>query len=276
MCLKGDFMKRIVTIILTISIMFVMCFGTTSAFAIDPASVEAFSEFKCLEAPASVDADALGKTSIKVSWDEVDGAEGYIVYSYNSKTDSYNEVARVDADKTSYTKKGLSSGTKKSYKVAAYVYDVDGNVVESVKSDKASATTEQDSVEEFMETAKSRLGKPYVGGAAGPNAFDCSGFVYWVVKNSDTCKVKMSRGSAQGEYSQIRKYDIGTTSLSAAKPGDILFFGSSKGNIWHVGIYYGGGKQIHAFSTWGKVAISPVSMSTSNKRLVAICRLPME
>ena len=144
------------------------------------------------------------------------------------------------------------------------------------KSDKASATTDKsDSVETLIDKAESKLGRPYVSGAAGANSFDCSGFVHWVFKTSDVSPVKFSRSSAQGIYSNLRKYDIGSTSLANARRGDMLFFGSSKSNIWHTSIYYGNSKQIHAFSTWGRVAVNPVSMSTSNKKLVAIVRLPM-
>lgn len=273
--------NRALVSVLTIALLVTMCFGTTAAFA-DTAyelsfeSFEAYDNIVTLETPESVTAKALGKTSIKVSWSAAEGAEGYNLYTYSSSSEKYVKTASLDSDTLSYTVKNLSAGTSKSFKVTSFVSDADGNIIESEKSSKASASTEADSVEEFLDTAESRLGKPYVSGAAGPNAFDCSGFVYWVIKNSDTVKVKISRSSAQGEYSQLKKYDIGTTNLSAAKPGDILFFGSGKGNIWHVGIYYGGGKQIHAFSTWGKVAVSPVSMSTSNKRLVAIVRLPMK
>lgn len=270
--------RRLSVSLLSCLIMISMCFGTTAAFAdtSDELVFEAFDNIVSVTSPEGVTAKALGKTAIRVSWKEAEGAEGYIVYSYSSSSESYRAAATVDADTLSYTAKDLSPGTKKIYRVTSFVKDADGNIIESEKSGKASAVTEEDSVKEFLSTARTRLGKPYVSGAAGPNAFDCSGFVYWVIKNSDTCNVRISRSSAQGEYAQLRKYDIGSSSLSSAKPGDILFFGSSRSNIWHVGIYTGNGNQIHAFSTWGKVAVSPVSMSTSNKRLVAIARLPMK
>lgn len=254
-------------------VMLTMCFGTTAAFADDIISDEAEYEVIGIEAPINVSAKAMGSSSIRLSWDETEGADGYIVYTY--KNGSYVKTKTVDSD-VKYVLRNLDPGTKKTFKVTAYTKDVDGNIIESEMSEKASAATDRSPIEEFLATARTRLGCPYVSGGAGSRVFDCSGYVYWVVKNSDAVKVKMSRSSAQGEYAQVRKYDIGTTKLSAAKPGDIIFYGHGKSSIGHVGIYFGNGNQIHAFSTWGKVSISPVSMSTSNKRIVAIVRLPMK
>lgn len=37
----------------------------------------------------------------------------------------------------------------------------------------------------MVKAAISKLGAPYVSGAKGPNKFDCSGLVYWAVKEVD-------------------------------------------------------------------------------------------
>lgn len=66
-----------------------------------------------------------GKTSVKLSWTKAQGADRYIVRLYNSKTDSYEDVAKVKG--TSYTVKNLSSGKK--YKLAVRVcVEENGNV----------------------------------------------------------------------------------------------------------------------------------------------------
>lgn len=228
-----------------------------------------------LEAPQDVGAKAVSDSAIRISWDRVADADGYKIYRYNSSKEKYTCIKTVDADTTSYKNTGLFAETKKSYKVAAYTKD-GSRVYVGYKSDKASATTDKaEGVDALMDKARSKLGCAYVSGAAGPSSFDCSGYVHWVFKTSGVSSVKFSRSSAQGIYSSIKKYDIGSTSLSKARKGDILFFGSGKSNIWHTSIYYGNSKHIHAFSTWGRVAINPVSMSTTNKKLVAIVRLPM-
>lgn len=229
-----------------------------------------------LEAPDSIRAKAVSDSTIKISWDKVEDADGYKVYRYNSSKEKYTCIKTVSAGTTAYKNTGLSAETKKSYKVAAYTKEGSRTYI-GYRSDKASATTDKSQgVEALLDKAESKLGCAYVSGAAGPNSFDCSGFVHWVFKNSGVSSVKFSRSSAQGIYSSLKRYDIGSTSLANARKGDILFFGSGKSNIWHTSIYYGNSKQIHAFSTWGRVAVNPVSMSTSNKKLVAIVRLPMK
>jgi murein DD-endopeptidase MepM/ murein hydrolase activator NlpD len=90
--------------------------------------------------------------------------------------------------------------------------------------------------------ANKHLGKPYVFGANGPNAFDCSSFVCWVYTYSGV--YNMPRTTAQGIYNQ-------TTPIpsSEAKPGDIIFFTgtySPPNAVSHVGIYVGNNTMIHA------------------------------
>ena len=89
--------------------------------------------------------------------------------------------------------------------------------------------------------AYSRLGCPYKWGAAGPNAFDCSGLVQW-------CYAKAGKSLP---HSSGALASCGTrVSISSAKPGDILW------KPGHVGIYIGGGKYIHAPHTGDVVKIS--------------------
>lgn len=104
---------------------------------------------------------------------------------------------------------------------------------------------------EVIAYAKTLLGKPYVWGAQGPNSFDCSGFTYYVFKNS--ANITLPRTSQdQSTY--------GTTiSKKNLKVGDLVFFdtsGSNSGNVSHVGIYIGSNQFIHASSSKGKVVIS--------------------
>lgn len=274
------------TILLTLALIFTMCFGTTSAFAADSAKFVLSSEDTAaaedgagmfeLTSPTGVTAKAQGQKSIKVSWKSVDGADGYKVYCYSASSDEYKAIKTVSAGTTSYTHKGLEPDTTKAYKVAAYVEDVDGNTIVGTKSDKAKATTEDSKgAEKVMELAKSKLGCAYVSGASGPNAFDCSGFVWYVYNKTGAGKMSFSRSSAQGEYNQIKKYSIGSN-LSNAKPGDILFFSYSggTGGICHTGIYAGNNTVIHAANPRKGVCMSNLSSySSCGQRVCAIVRL---
>lgn len=68
--------------------------------------------------PTSLKATSVDYNKVKLNWKKVSGASGYKVYQYNAKTKKYTEIATVKG--TSYTKSGLTTGTKYSYKVRAY------------------------------------------------------------------------------------------------------------------------------------------------------------
>jgi cell wall-associated NlpC family hydrolase len=85
-----------------------------------------------------------------------------------------------------------------------------------------------------IKTALSKVGSPYVYGAAGPNSFDCSGLTSFAYRAAGIELPRTSRDQAT----------VGTpVSRSALKPGDLVFFYSP---ISHVGLYIGGGKMVHA------------------------------
>lgn len=93
------------------------------------------------------------------------------------------------------------------------------------------------------------LGKPYVYGASGPNAFDCSGLTQYVYN-------RFGVGLSRTTYTQVNQ---GTkVEKSNLQPGDLVFFNTS-GSISHVGIYVGGGEFIHAPRTGKPVMISSLS-----------------
>ena len=95
-----------------------------------------------------------------------------------------------------------------------------------------------DSRKALLSILMAQLGKPYVSGAAGPNAFDCSGLVLWVyhqIGNSKPTWHHTDEQAAEGKE----------ITAAEALPGDCIYFGV-KGDLGHVGIYIGDGKFIHA------------------------------
>jgi len=87
------------------------------------------------------------------------------------------------------------------------------------------------------------LGKPYVWGGSGPNVFDCSGFVSFVLNNAGI-SVNVGRQTATGLYNLSTRVHP-----SEAKPGDLIFFHSTYSTprpVSHVGIYIGNGQMAHA------------------------------
>ena len=105
-------------------------------------------------------------------------------------------------------------------------------------------------VEGLIAAAESRLGCPYVRGAKGPNSFDCSGFVYWCLKQAGVKQSYMTsvRWRTCSKYTRI-------TDMGELKRGDILVFSGKSSSTGHVGIYMGGGKMIDAGSSAGCVVI---------------------
>ena len=92
--------------------------------------------------------------------------------------------------------------------------------------------------------AERHLGTPYVFGANGPNAFDCSSYVCWVFTHSGI--YHLPRTTAQGIFNQSTPIPP-----SEAQRGDLIFFTgtfSTTRTVTHVGIYTGDGFMIHAGS----------------------------
>lgn len=121
--------------------------------------------------------------------------------------------------------------------------------------------TDKNSVEKILDEAFKLLGIKYVWGAIGPDKFDCSGFVLYVIEKS--LNVKLPRVS-----SDMAAYKDDKVSFNNLQRGDLVFFDTlSKGRVSHVGIYIGDNKFIHASSgsKTKKVTISEFDTYYKNK-----------
>jgi cell wall-associated NlpC family hydrolase len=88
-----------------------------------------------------------------------------------------------------------------------------------------------------IKRAAAQRGKPYRWGATGPRAFDCSGYVTYVMKGvgiKNLPRTSSAMGSKAKRVSKAHK-----------KVGDLVFFHSG-GHVYHVGIYAGHGKIWHS------------------------------
>ena len=90
---------------------------------------------------------------------------------------------------------------------------------------------------DLISIAYKYLGVPYVWGGQTPSGFDCSGFVSYVYREAYGVNIGGWTVPQENSGTQI--------SVSAAQPGDLLFWGS-RGGTYHVAIYLGGGQYIHA------------------------------
>ncbi|MEV4368405.1 MULTISPECIES: C40 family peptidase [unclassified Nonomuraea] len=104
-----------------------------------------------------------------------------------------------------------------------------------------------------LKAAVSKLGRPYVWGAEGPDTFDCSGLVQWAYGQAG---VRMPRVTHQQWVAGPQ------VPLAQAQPGDLIFWRNdptNPGYISHVAIYWGNGKVLQAPRTGDVVKISPLS-----------------
>ncbi len=99
--------------------------------------------------------------------------------------------------------------------------------------------------------AEHQLGKPYLWGGTGPDAFDCSGLVMMAYRAAG---IDIPRTSQQQWAAGPR------ISASQVQPGDLVFFAGSDGtptSPGHVGLVIGGGLMIEAYATGFPIRIAP-------------------
>ncbi len=91
--------------------------------------------------------------------------------------------------------------------------------------------------------AEQQLGKPYLWGGTGPDAFDCSGLVMMAYR---------AAGISIERTSQMQWATEQQVPASQVQPGDLVFFAGSDGTVTspgHVGLVIGNGKMIEAYAT---------------------------
>ncbi|MFE9651652.1 C40 family peptidase [Micromonospora sp. NPDC006431] len=98
-----------------------------------------------------------------------------------------------------------------------------------------------------IKTACAQVGDPYVWGATGPNAFDCSGLTQYAYK---------AAGISLTHFTGAQWNEGRAVSRSDARPGDLVFFYS---DLHHVGLYLGNGMMVHAPRTGKPVQVTKIS-----------------
>jgi peptidoglycan DL-endopeptidase CwlO len=108
----------------------------------------------------------------------------------------------------------------------------------------------------MLRAAMSRVGMPYVWGAAGPTSFDCSGLVQWSFAQAG---IVMPRVAADQALTGP------AVPVSQLKPGDLLFYHTdptAPTYISHVAIYLGNGWMIQAPETGENVQVVPADFGS--------------
>jgi cell wall-associated NlpC family hydrolase len=103
-------------------------------------------------------------------------------------------------------------------------------------------------VDRALRVAKRQLGDRYRYGAAGPDAFDCSGLVYFATHRAGFHRVPRTSSQQSRFMDRVKRKRM--------RPGDFVFF-TGRSGVYHVGFYAGrrDGRRVvvHAPSTGSRV-----------------------
>jgi len=104
-----------------------------------------------------------------------------------------------------------------------------------------------DGAKAAIDFARKQLGEPYVWGAAGPDAWDCSGLTMMAWRQG---------GISLPHYSAAQYQQTKHITAAQLKAGDLVFWGTSPNTIHHVALYIGNGQIIQAPHTGDVVKVS--------------------
>jgi peptidoglycan DL-endopeptidase CwlO len=116
----------------------------------------------------------------------------------------------------------------------------------------------------FLKAAVSRVGMPYVWGAAGPASFDCSGLVQWSLAQAGVVMPRVAADQARAGPA---------VPVGRLQPGDLLFYHTdptAPDYISHVAIYLGQGLMIQAPQPGLDVQIVPVDLGSEFAGAIAV------
>jgi len=120
-----------------------------------------------------------------------------------------------------------------------------------------SLVTPNSAVATAINFAQGQLGKPYLFGGTGPDAFDCSGLVMMAYRAAG---INIPRTSEE-QWAELPHVPAGNI-----EPGDLVFFAGSDGtptSPGHVGLVIGRNKMIQAYATGFPIQISTFGTPTS-------------
>ncbi len=164
---------------------------------------------------------------------------------YMSAVTGYYGDKTVAALKEFQDRNGLSADGMCGEKTLSLLYSDDARESASLSKQKRTKAN----ISNMISVAKKQLGKKYVLGAKGPDKFDCSGLVYYCLKEAGSNRRRLSAAG----YSGVTDWEK-ITSINDLKRGDLIFFYSDDySKVGHVGIVLNDSEMIDASSSNGKV-----------------------
>ena len=160
--------------------------------------------------------------------------------SAEQQTKRAKQLTAEMASKRRQAQSKISTLNSSVFKKAMQVFNQTGNYP------NVSIPTANTIGAQALRWALSRRGSPYVWGAAGPHAFDCSGLVMWAY-----AQVGISLPHFTGD-----QWDMGIhVGRNQLQPGDLVFFYP---DIGHVGLYLGNDLMVDAPDFGEVVQVQPV------------------
>ena len=180
---------------------------------------------------------------------KVDTLSGEVAQALRDKQTADQQIAQVNAVEAQMNVKKKAIDAKIDQVNSAAMKQAMAIFTQTGQYPKISIPTANTVGAEALQAAITREGDPYVWGAAGPSAFDCSGLVVWAYAQE---------GIALPHYTG----DLWNSGMHVARsdlePGDLVFFFP---DISHVGIYVGDGLMIDAPDFGVPVHVEPVFWS---------------
>lgn len=179
------------------------------------------------EAPIALTADL---SAVKAAVSQVPAAN----VASNATADAQTAVASVNnAQQTATTNNASVATAPVQTNTAATAQQTSAAASQAAQPAKQQASTQSSSTAQtVVNAAKSQIGKPYVWGATGPNAYDCSGLVQYAYSQA-------GKNIGRTTYQQAGAGQH--VSVSQAQAGDILMWGD-----YHDAIYVGNNQYVHA------------------------------
>lgn len=191
-------------------------------------------------------------------------------YSEVSSKANTTTTTTTTKKKTTTTKKSGNSGEKTTTtKKPAQTEKPDETTAQTTTTTAAPAPkpdySSSSKIDTVVSYAKSMVGGAYVWGGSQFGATDCSGLVMLSFAQV---------GINLPHYAASQALYGTTVSYNNMKKGDVIFFGgASISSIYHVAIYIGDGKMVHAQNTDTGIVISNVEYFSRYNNITIIKRL---
>ena len=164
---------------------------------------------------------------------------------YMRKTTGYYGDETKAAMKDFQSRNGLSADGLAGEKTYDMLYSPKAK--ESPK--KAAQKKTKANISKMIEVARSKLGCKYILGNTGPKSFDCSGLVYYCLKQAGSNRRRLTAAG----YSQVDDWEK-ISDINKLKKGDLIcFYSDNYSKIGHIGIVISSSMMIDASSSNGKV-----------------------